>query len=44
MIDTNDKLPNDITLEKRVILMACTVKDGNKVYTQLFLDHVLYDK
>ena len=44
MIDTNDKLPNDITLEKLFILMACTVKDGNNLYTQLFLDHVLYDK
>ena len=27
LIDTDDKLPDDIILEKVVILMACIIKD-----------------
>ena len=30
---------DDVTLKKFVILMTCIIKDGNKFYPQLFLDH-----
>ena len=38
LIDTNDKLPDDITLKNVVILMACVIKDDGKFYLQLFLN------
>ena len=42
MIDTDDKLSDDITLKNIVILMAFDIKDdGNKFYPQRFLDEVL---
>ena len=44
LIDTDDKLPNDIALRKAVILMTCVIKDGSQFYPQIFLDHVLYDE
>ena len=44
MINTNDKLSDDITLKRVVILLTCVIKDGNKFYPQLFLDHTLYDE
>ena len=37
----DDKLPDDITLKNVVILMACVIKDGDKFYSQLFLQEVL---
>ena len=41
LIDTNDKLPDDIILEKVVILMACIIKDNKKFYLQIFLKEAL---
>ena len=38
LIDTNDKLPDDITLKNVVILMTCVIKDDGKFYLQLFLN------
>ena len=44
MIDANDELSHDITLKKIVILMTCVIKNEGKFYSQLFLDHALYDE
>ena len=44
LIDTDDKLSDDITLKNDVILMACVVKDGDKFYQQLFLEEALYNE
>ena len=44
MFDTDDKLPDDIILEKVTILMACVIKDGNRFDQGLFLDHALQCK
>ena len=30
LIDTDDKLPDDITLKNVVILITCVIKDGDK--------------
>lgn len=32
LIDTDDELPDDITLKYVVISMACIIKDENKFY------------
>ena len=37
LIDTDDKLLNDITLKVVVTLMTCVIKNGEKFYPQLFL-------
>ena len=37
MIDTDYKIPDDITLNNAVILMTCIIKDGDKFYPQLIL-------
>ena len=37
MIETYDKLPDDIIFKNVVILMTCIIKDGDKLYSQLFL-------
>ena len=42
LVDTDDKLLDDITLKNVVILMTCVIKDGNKFYIQVFLEHALY--
>ena len=44
LIDTNDKLPNDITFKKVMILMTCVIKDDDNFYPQVFLDCALYDE
>ena len=44
LINTDNKLPDDITLKKFVILMKCVIKDGDKFYLQLFLEEALYDE
>ena len=44
LIDTDDKLPDEITFKKVVILMTFIAKDDNKFYQQLFLEHALYAK
>ena len=43
-INANDKLLDDITLKRIVILLTCVIKDGDKFYPQLFLDRELYDE
>ena len=42
MIDTDDKLPNDVTLQNAVILITCIIKNDDKCYPQLFLEEALY--
>ena len=37
LIDTDDKLLDDITLKVVVTLMTCVIKNGGKFYPQLFL-------
>ena len=44
LMDTDDKLPNDVTLQNAVILMVCVIKDGNKFQLQLFLEEALFDE
>ena len=41
LLNTDDKLPDDITLKNAVILMICVIKDGDKFYQHLFLEEVL---
>ena len=41
--DTDDKLPDDITLKYAVILIMCVMKDDNKFHPQLFLEEVLLE-
>ena len=36
LIDTNDKLPDDITLKDVVVLMTCFIKDGDKFIQNYF--------
>ena len=44
LINKDDKLQDDITLKRVAILMQCVIKDRNKSFPQLHLDHVLYDE
>ena len=44
LIDTDDKLSNDIILKKALILMACVIRDGDKFYPELFLEEALSDE
>ena len=46
LIDTNDKMPDDITLNIKnvVILMTCAVKDDSKFYQEIFLEKALFVK
>ena len=44
LIDTNDKLPDDITFKNVVILMTCGIKHDGKFYLQLFLEEALFLK
>ena len=44
LMDTDDKLLDDITWKNAVILVTCVIKDGNKFYPQLFLEEALYDE
>ena len=44
LIDTDDKLPHNITLKNAVILTTCVIKDSDKFYPQLFLEEALYDE
>ena len=43
MIDTDNKLPDDVTLKNAVILMTCIIKKGDKCYWQVFLEESLPD-
>ena len=44
LVDTDDKLPDDITLKNAVILMTCVIKDDGKFYPQIFLEEALLVK
>ena len=44
MIDTDDKLPYDITFKNAAILMTCVIKNGDKFYLELFLEGALNDE
>ena len=44
LIDTNDKLPDYITLRNVVILMTCIIEDDDKFYPQIFLEEALFVK
>ena len=43
LIDTDDELPNNITLKNVMMLMTCVLKDG-KFYPQIFLEKALFAK
>ena len=42
LMDTDDKLPDEVTLKNVVILMICVIKDNGKFYPQIFLKKSLY--
>ena len=42
LIDTDNKLRNDITLKNVVIWITCVIKDDEKLYLQIFLEETLY--
>ena len=42
LIDTDDKLPDDITFKNVVVLMTCVIKDDGKLYPQIFLEEAFY--
>ena len=42
LIDTDDKLPNNITLKNVVILMTCVMKDDDNFYSLIFLEKALF--
>ena len=44
LIDTNDKLPDHVTLRNVVILMTCIIKNDGKFYPQIFLEEALFVK
>ena len=44
LIETNDKLPDDITLKNVLTLIACIINDDDKLFLQIFLEEALYDK
>ena len=44
LIDTDDKLQNDITLKNDLILITCVIKDGDKFYPQLFSEEALHNE
>ena len=41
MSDTDDKLPDYVTLKNVVILIAYVIKDDAKFYQQVFLEEAL---
>ena len=44
LIDTDDKLPNDITFKNVAILITCVIKDDGNSYPQMFLEKSLFVK
>ena len=44
LIDGDNKLPDDTTLQNDVIVMTGVFKDCDKLYPQLFLEEALYDE
>ena len=41
MIDTDDKLLDEITVKNAVILITCIIRDDGKFYPQIFLEEAL---
>ena len=41
LVDTDDKLPVDVTLKNVSILMTCVIRDDGKFYPQRFLEEAL---
>ena len=44
LIDTDDKLQDDITFTNVTILITCVLKDNGKFYLHIFLDKALLSK
>ena len=44
LIDTDDKLWDNITLKDVLVVMISVMKDGNKFSPQLRLEEALYDE
>ena len=40
-IETDNKFPDDVTLENFVILNTCVIKDTNKFYPEISLEEAL---
>ena len=41
LIETDDKLPNDISLKAVALLLTWLIKNENKFYLQIFLEEAL---
>ena len=44
LIDTDDKLRNNITLKNAAILIICVIRDSDKFYPLLFLEEALHNE
>ena len=44
LIKADDKLSDDITLKRIVILMTYLIKDSDRLYRQLFLEYASYNE
>ena len=44
LIETDGKLPDDITIKNFVILITWIIKDDGNFYPQLFLEETLYNE
>ena len=44
LIETDGKLPDDITIKNFVILITWIIKDDGNFYPQLFWEETLYDE
>ena len=42
LINTDNKLPDDITLKNILISIICIIRDVDKYYPQLILEETLY--
>ena len=43
LVDTDDKLPDNITLKSVAVLMTYVIEDDNKFYLQLFLEETFLE-
>ena len=44
LIETNDILPDVVTLKNIVILITCIIKNNDKFHPELFLEEESYDE
>ena len=44
LTDTDDKLPDYITLKNAGILITCIINGDCKIYLQIFLEEALYNE